>query len=562
MEPNQNEKKTPGLDAGVSEEEIREEETIEQAAAEGQDARPETEEETSEEQPEPAVTVQPEESEKRPGRVKGVLRSSKFKRGGMATLISVLFIAIVVVINVLVSLLTERFPSMNIDLTADKLNSLSDQALEIAKGVERETTIYLIGSEDSYRKDRIYSSYGLEYSQVANLADKLKEANPKISVEFVDPDTNPKFISDYTDENLTTGTVLVQTEKRYKALYASDMFVVQTNQETYQQETYSKVDSALAGALEVVNLDDVPVLAIATGHDEMLTSEVLGGFVNLMEGQNFQVEEVNFLTEEIPADTQVLMLPTPTTDYTEEELQKIRDFLDDETNQREAALLVTCHATQANLPRLAGFLEEWGIQVGEGGVIESDSSRMVASRPNYVLVDPSEEFLTEETYENLMVADSSPLSLLFEGNGDIATRALWTTSDGAYVITEDMTALPEDPETSQQVVTALGTKMIQMDGKNVRRSVIVFGSSYVFTDSFISATAYGNRNYIRDLLQYCTGTDGSNVSVLNSQVQTNVLDVTASQSTVQLLGFGVFTVGLPLAILIVGLVIFLKRRHL
>ena len=40
------------------------------------------------------------------------------------------------------------------------------------------------------------------------------------------------------------------------------------------------------------------------------------------------------------------------------------------------------------------------------------------------------------------------------------------------------------------------------------------------------------------------------------------MDVTCSRSTATLLGLGVFTVGLPLLILIAGLAIFLKRRHL
>jgi len=41
-----------------------------------------------------------------------------------------------------------------------------------------------------------------------------------------------------------------------------------------------------------------------------------------------------------------------------------------------------------------------------------------------------------------------------------------------------------------------------------------------------------------------------------------VVDVTASQNTITVLGLGVFTIGLPVLILAAGLVIFLKRRHL
>lgn len=492
------------------------------------------------------------------------LRSEKFKRGGMATLMSVIFIAIVVILNILMGVLTDRFPSLNVDLTAQKMNTLSDQALEIAKNVEQETSIYLIGSEDAYRNNTMYysSAYGFDYSQIANLADKLQEANSKISVEFIDPDTNPTFISEYPEDNLVSGKVLVKTEKRHKVLSVNDLFSMQNDQTTGSRNTYSKVDSALAGALEVVNMDKVPVVAIATGHNEVLTPTQRGAFEDKMEAQNFEIREIDFVTEEIPEDTQILMLPTPNTDYTEEEIQKLRDFLDNDTNPESVTLLVTCHPTQGEMPNFDSFLEEWGVKVNRALVAETDSSRMALGSPAYVLVDHEDEIL-ENDYGYLISPSGCGIELLFESNSDISTHALWTTSDTACLATEDMTEadLADAPKASQ-VVASLSYTTVKVGDVNTRRSVVVFGSSVGFTDSFINATAFDNSTYITDLLKGMTGTDGSQVSVVTEQVQTNVRDVTASQSTVVFWGLIVFTVGLPLAILIVGLVIFLKRRHL
>ena len=80
---------------------------------------------------------------------------------------------------------------------------------------------------------------------------------------------------------------------------------------TYQTVGYSMVDSALAGALEMVNMDEVPVLTIATGHDEILSSSNLTAFETLLGSQNFDVQEVDFMLEEIPAETQILLIPRP-----------------------------------------------------------------------------------------------------------------------------------------------------------------------------------------------------------------------------------------------------------
>ena len=282
---------------------------------------PQTEQPVPQTAPEAQGQSQPQETpEAVPAPVKApkqhkAFNKNKFKRGGMATVLSVVFIAIVVVLNVLVSALTDRFPSLDIDLTAQKVNSLSDQALEVAKSVDRDVTIYLMGTQEGYEQNQIYSSYvqrGMEYSQVSNLVKRLQEVNPKIHMEYVDPDTNPDFVSQYEGESLTTGKVLVKSDLRYQVLTVNDLFIVDSDTNS---TINSKVDSALAAALEMVNMDQVPVMSIITGHGEMLSTSNMTSFVDMMEQQNFQVQEVDTLTQDIPEDTQVLMVATPTTDY-------------------------------------------------------------------------------------------------------------------------------------------------------------------------------------------------------------------------------------------------------
>ena len=534
---------------------------IEETKAEAQDAVREFEEETKEIEETKAETskkeTKAETSKKRP------FNSAKWKRGGMATVLTVVFIAIIVVINILVGLLTDRFPSLDIDLTAEKLNTLSDQAVEIAKGITQDTTIYLIGSEENYRTNNIYASYEMEYSQVANLAEKLREVNPKISVEFVDPDTNPTFISAYPEDSLSTGKVLVETEKRHKVLEpVPDLFNV-TQISTYRYQTYSRVDSALASALEIVNLDRVPVVTISTGHGELLDSSSMANFLSMLADQNYDVTEIDFMTEEIPEDTQLLIIPTPTTDYTDEEIAKIREYIDDTTRPEQCAVLVTCHPQQSDLPKLSAFLEEWGIRVEKGEVAESDANRAYLGNPDFILVDHTEELLNDNNYGYLVSPVSSPLTLLFDGNGDVVkTEGLWTTADTAYVSTGDLanTSVEDLPKSSLNVAV-ISEKRPRVDGNSTTRDVVVFGSSYVFLDSFMTSS-FGDRTYISDLIQYCTGTDDSQVTVMTHSVQTNVLDISAPSGTINLLGLGVFTIGLPLLILVIGLVVFLKRRHL
>ncbi len=559
MEPNKTENnRGPAQEtqAPESKEPVSQQPPAQPEAPQEEALQPEAAPQQAPQAPAPAPGKAPVKKEKKP------FNWNKFKRGGMATALSVVFIAIVVALNLLVSALTDRFPSLDIDLTAQKVNSLSDQALEIAKNVDREVTIYLIGTQEGYEQNQIYSSYvqrGMQYSQVSSLVKRLVEANPLISMEYVDPDTNPEFISQYESDSLATGKVLVESDLRHTVLTVDDLFII--NQET-GSTINSKVDSALAGALELVNMDTVPVMSIITGHGEMLSTSNMAAFVDNMEQNNFQVEEVDILTQEIPENTQVLMIATPTTDFSTEEIDKIRAYLDDETRDQQVTLLVSAYPSQGELPNLAAFLEEWGVQVGTGVVAETDSN-YAAYDARGVLVTASPLVLTSNTYSRLLSYYSAPITLTFEENNGISTTPLWTTQDSAYVITADMTE--EDaanPETGEQVVASLSSKDVEVNGETYARNVVVFGSSDLFTDNFMGTSAFEDSTYMNDLLLDLTDTDASAVvTVEEEEVETMQLDVSASTGTVSLLGI-LFTGGIPVVILLVGLGIYLKRRHL
>ena len=342
------------------------------------------------------------------GAVKSVLNKDKFKHGSLSVAFTAIFIAVIIVVNILVSAITDRFPSLNIDLTSEGLHTLSEEALEVAKSVENETTIYIIGAEDAIRGDEVYASYGLQYSQVANLADRLAEANSKIKVEFIDPDRNPSFISQYSEEALSSGKVLVKTEKRHKTLVVTDMFNVTSNSETGAYEYFSMVDGALANALYLVNLDTVPVVALATGHGEMLstTQGTVSSLVGLLEDNNFMVEEFNIMTDDVPEDASIVFIGTPTSDYTSEEIDKLDAFINDPEMASTRSLYFTSYPTQNwdSMPNLKSFLNEWGLNPTAGVIQESDSTRYMSignGQAIYILADATENM--KGTFDNLFL---------------------------------------------------------------------------------------------------------------------------------------------------------------
>ena len=495
--------------------------------------------------------------------VKTAVHKEKFKHGSLAVVFTVVFIAVIIVINVLVSALTTRFPSMNFDLTKEGLNTLSDEATDVAKEIVNETTIYIIGSEDAIRGDEVYSNYSLKYSQVANLADRLHELNDKIKVEYVDPDMNPQFISDYADDSLTTGKVMVKTDKRHKTLAVTDLFSIQQDSSTGQYNYYSKVDGALANALYLVNLDTVPVVAFATGHNEMLTvSDNLSTFTGMLNDNNFEVKEFNMLTDEIPEDASIVVLGTPTTDYTSEELSKLEAYLGDEkmASSRTLYVMTAPNAGWSSMPNLSSFLAEWGMEPQSQEVLESNTNNTLYNMPYAIFANVTDSVLSK-TYDNVVKVQAAPVKRLFTANNDISTYSVIETSDTAYLSNDEKVL--ETPETDTYTILAFAQRYMDNQGK-ICANVVVDGCAADFYDgsSLLGNSTFGNKDVTLDLIKNLTGTTDTRVGLTVNQTQTNTMDINASSAVTWSIGMMLFTIVVPVAVLVIGLVIFLRRRHL
>lgn len=495
--------------------------------------------------------------------VKTAVHKEKFKHGSLAVVFTVVFIAVIIVINVLVSALTTRFPSMNFDLTKEGLNTLSDEATDVAKEIVNETTIYIIGSEDAIRGDEVYSNYSLKYSQVANLADRLHELNDKIKVEYIDPDMNPQFISQYAEDSLTTGKVMVKTDKRHKTLAVTDLFSIQQDSSTQQYNYYSKVDGALANALYLVNLDTVPVVAFATGHNEMLTvSDNLSTFTGMLNDNNFEVKEFNMLTDEIPEDASIVVLGTPTTDYTSEELSKLEAYLGDEKmgSSRTLYVMTAPNAGWSSMPNLSSFLAEWGMEPQSQKVLESNTNNTLYNMPYAIFANVTDSVLSK-TYDNVVKVQAAPVKRLFTANNDISTYSVIETSDTAYLSNDEKVL--ETPETDTYTILAFAQRYMDNQGK-ICANVVVDGCAADFYDgsSLLGNSTFGNKDVTLDLIKNLTGTTDTRVGLTVNQTQTNTMDINASSAVTWSIGMMLFTIVVPVAVLVIGLVIFLRRRHL
>ena len=497
-----------------------------------------------------AATTEPEKG--------GVLKSSRLKHGGIATAFTVGFLVIVILINVVVSVLGDRFPSINIDLSPNSMNSLSEEAEEVVDAVQMPTTITILLSEDTARSNS-------SYSQVVSLSEKMQERNQNITVKFQDLDADPTFAAKYQNDSLAAGGVIVETEKRHRVLAYSDLFKTEMDYQTYSQKSYSYVDSALASAVSQANADVLPIIAFATGHSEGLDATALK---RVLSNNNFEIVDFNIMTEEIPENAQMIVIGTPTTDYTQAEIEKLDAYLDENinTNEISRSLLLTFDPSQVTgvaLPNLNIFLQEWGMIVQPAMVVETDASHLFMQDQSAITVKQSDELdMGADTQYNMLAAwRSSPIEPAFKVQTSVVTYSLLQSYDTSYLIEADTTE-DSTPEKAEQNVAMVGQKYIKINDKNLKSNVFVFGSSQVFNSSILESNTFGNGKYVIDLVKYATDTTDSDMGVIMKPVQTNVMDISMSAQVANVLGIGVFTLLPLIGLLIAGIVVYLKRRHL
>ena len=100
---------------------------------------------------------------------------------------SVIFIAVVIVINMIVSTIPSKYSE--IDISSQKLYSIGDETKKMLKDLEKDVTIYQIAQS------------GSEDENISNLLKKYEDESKHIKVEQKDPVVNPKFVSQYTSDD-------------------------------------------------------------------------------------------------------------------------------------------------------------------------------------------------------------------------------------------------------------------------------------------------------------------------------------------------------------------------
>jgi len=190
-----------------------------------------------------------------------IFKSRRFKHGTFATVMTVVFVAAIVLVNIIATILLEKFP-LNIDLTKDQSYAMAEDSKEFLKTVDRDVKITFIGAETDLTGG--YYTTAFYDAQALNTMKQCTQYNSKISLEFVDLSKNPQYATKYPDATVSQGSVIVESDLRYKVVQYADMFDVNYDNYYYTGQTEvegSHVESDLMSALMYVTESDPAEIA-------------------------------------------------------------------------------------------------------------------------------------------------------------------------------------------------------------------------------------------------------------------------------------------------------------
>ena len=126
-----------------------------------------------------------------------------------------------------------------IDLTEDKLFTLTSESKEKIKDIDKDINIYFVGYSDD--------------DSTLDLAKQYTKVNDKIKVEAVTQDSRPDLVQKYGIETSSNG-IIVECGDNYKVLASSDLY-------TYDKSTGESVNVAeekLTAAIRTVSVEELP----------------------------------------------------------------------------------------------------------------------------------------------------------------------------------------------------------------------------------------------------------------------------------------------------------------
>lgn len=504
-------------------------------------------------------------------------KSKKFKHGSLSVAFTVIFVAAIVLLNVIFNLLLDRF-DVKADLTDGGIYTLGEEITDFVKSSGSTVNFYFTSDEETLE------NAGSVYKQTVSFVNDIVGMNKNYSLDYIDLLTTPSFGELYGVS--AEGMLVVECEEtgRHKSFNISSDFVkyvidgtsydAQTAQMMYYygyqitDQTSIAEQELLSAIMSVTRVNPIKV-AFATGFGETENAAL----VSLLEKNAYVVETLDVDTAaEISDEYEILVVNGPTMDYSDEVLDKIDEWLSNDGLYGKNLMYFASVNNPVSTPKIDAFLKEWGISVDMGYSLQFDGNYAYSVQgmgtPFYQkaeIVDDTDYYSAMELGQNtsFRVNGFRPVRMLWEENSNYTNTAIIRSyGEDSVVMPFDATAETWSEDTAErgQFNVLVEASKVRFEGTEATYSrVIVGGSELLFDEYFITATNYNNGNAAIAIFNKVCGNTDQAVTVTPKSFTATTYEIDSAQQ----FGIGItFAVIIPIIIIVAGIVIWVRRRHL
>ncbi|MDR1768215.1 MAG: Gldg family protein [Propionibacteriaceae bacterium] len=456
------------------------------------------------------------------------------------------FVGIAVALTVFVNLAVGQIPSTvsQIDVTASQLYSMTDTTKDFLAKLDKDVTVYVIGTESSSNID----------ATVKQTLQKYADSSSHVKVVYEDPYANPTFASKYTTDQVNYGTLIVVCGDVSKVLDYNSLFESEVDYQTYQSNvTGYDGEGQLTSAIQYVTSDNLPVVYELEGHSE---TALAGDFTSVVSKANVTLNKLTLLSSDaVPDDAQAVIINGPQADLSSDDAKKLTDYV-----AKGGNLFVSLdYQAKSDLPNLEKVLAEFKVTPVKGLVLENDQSKYYNGNPLYLLPTIDEADPTASITNGYVFAPYSRGLSHPDSDDEITYTPLLTTSDSAVAkadLSNVTTSQYEDGDAKGPF--DIGLEAVKTADDDKTSTLAVFGSTLMFTDDADQMVAGSNSALFSGVIASITNSSDVASIVIPAKAY-DVSTVTVPAATALL--WAIILIGVvPLLCLGAGVVVWYRRR--
>lgn len=475
---------------------------------------------------------------------------------------TLLIVAILIAAYIALNLGINKIDLPKIDVTENKIYTLSDASKDAISKIDQEIKLYAYGFE--------------EQNNFIDLLKQYNKVNDKITYEILTEESNYDMVKKY---DLSEGyySVILKSGETEKVVSSQEFT-------TYDYTTYERIDTTeqvMTNSILALTEENKPKVYFVEGHSEFSANE-LGVLNGYLQNEAFEVETLNIASKgSIPDDCDILAIMSPNKDFFEAEVTAIKEYIN---KGGKIYFSMDTMAEGASFPNIQAVLDEYGVSIENGYVLEMASNQSIGQYPYIFMpqISSSHKITSDISTDSYMwLMYSARLQYKSDEeleNLKVEKENLLSTSDEAMFVTDlsaDINSAKSSAQTGTSEIAAVLTKTVgtenseqngddntSEDNTNLKSELVIVATGNFITDyksplseSYPLSAIGSNKDFVINSMAYL-GDKGNTLTIRKDMASSTYQPTDTQNIIVTTIVFAV-----PVVIIIMGIVVWSLRKR-